>query len=380
MIADPKAATLLAQSGHFIDPASGSVIPPIYPSTTYARDEAFNLYHPGHLYTRDDDPTMRQVEILLANLEQGADAMLYCSGMSAVAGVFTNLRPGDHIVIQKSLFYGVIKWPMRFCARWQIDLDFFDVTVPGDLERLIRPGKTRMIWIETPSNPFLHVVDIAACAELAHAAGAVLVVDSTTATPILSNPILFGADLVVHSATKYLGGHSDVLAGLVVTARRDQWWEVMQLERQSLGPIPTPQSAWMLNRSLRTLSVRMERHCQNAQKVAEFLDQDARVEKVYYPGLPNHPGHDLAKRQMRGGFSGLLSFQAGADAERSLEIAGRLRLIYRATSLGSTESLLDHRFTVEGGGDYGAQPNLLRISVGLEDADDLIADLDQALG
>lgn len=380
MTSDLNPATLLAQSGHFIDPASGSVIPPIYPSTTFARDEDFNLYHPGHLYTRDDDPTMRGVELLLANLEGAADAMLYCSGMSAVAGVFTNLRPGDHIVIQKSLFYGVIKWPKRFCERWQIDLDFFDCTIPGDLERLVQPGRTRMVWIETPSNPFLHVVDITACADIAHAAGAILVVDSTTATPILTNPIAFGADLVVHSATKYLGGHSDVLAGLVVTAKRDQWWEIMQMERQSLGPIPTPQSAWMLNRSLRTLAVRMAQHCQNAQKIAEFLAQDKRVERVYYPGLPDHPGHDLAKKQMKGGFSGLLSFQAGRDATESLAIAGRLRLIYRATSLGSTESLLDHRFTVEGGGDYGAQPNLLRISVGLEDADDLIRDLDRALG
>ena len=375
-----KPATILAQSGHYLDPVTGSIIPPIYPSATFARDENFNLVNPDHLYTRDDDPTIRHVELLLAPLEQGEDAMLYASGMSAVAGVFTNLRPGDHVVIQKSLFYGLIKWPKRFCERWQIDLDFFDVTVPGDLERLMRPGQTKMVWIETPSNPFLHVVDIAAHAAIAHDAGAILVVDSTTATPILSQPIAFGADLVVHSATKYISGHSDVLAGLVVTARKDAWWEVMQMERQSLGPIPSPHAAAMLNRSLRTLSLRMERHCQSAQKIAEFLHADPRVERVYYPGLSDHPNHDLARRQMPNGFSGLLSFQAGRNAAESLAIAGRLQVIYRATSLGSTESLLDHRFTVESGSDYGAQPNLLRISVGLEDADDVIRDLDRALG
>jgi cystathionine gamma-synthase len=376
---DLAPATMLAQSGHYIDPVTGSIIPPIYPSATFARDRDFKLIHPDHLYTRDDDPTLRPVELMLATLEKAADAMLYCSGMSAVAGVFTNLRPGDHVVIQKSLFYGVIKWPKRFCERWQIDLDFFDVTVPGDLERLIQPGRTRMVWIETPSNPFLHVVDISACAAAAHEAGAILVVDSTTATPILSNPIDFGADLVVHSATKYIGGHSDVLAGLVVTAKKDDWWEVMQLERQSLGPIPSPHAAAMLSRSLRTLALRVERHCQNAQAVAAFLQADRRVKKVFYPGLPDHPNHDLARRQMRG-FSGLLSFQAGRDAEESLAIAGRLNVIYRATSWGSTESLLDHRFTVESGSDYGSPPDLLRISVGLEDVNDLIADLDQALG
>jgi cystathionine gamma-synthase len=259
-----------------------------------------------------------------------------------------------------------------------VALHQFEGSDPASLERVVHAAKPTIVWIETPSNPMLEVVDIARAAEVAHAAGALLGVDSTAATPILTRPLALGADLVMHSATKYLNGHSDVLAGVLVTKRADERWAAIRAERHDAGALLGPFEAWLLLRGLRTLALRVRQASENALAVAGFLKDHPKVERVLYPGLPTHPQHAVAQRQMAGGFGGLLSFQVRGDAAAALGVASRLQLIARATSLGGTESVIEHRYTIEGAA-TGVPPNLLRLSLGIEDRDDLIADLAQAL-
>jgi len=280
--------------------------------------------------------------------------------------------------VQRPIYYGTLAWLAKFCARREISLHHFDGAHPTSLERAVAASKPAIVWIETPSNPMLDVVDIARAAEIAHGSGALLAVDSTAATPILSRPLALGADLVMHSATKYLNGHSDVLAGVLVTKQIDERWSAIRADRHDAGALLGPFEAWLLLRGLRTLALRVRQASESALAVARFLAGHSGIERVRYPGLPNHPRHDLARRQMVGGCGGLLSFQVKGNADAALAIAGRLQLIARATSLGGTESLIEHRFTIEGAA-TGVPPNLLRLSVGIEDADDLIADLAQAL-
>jgi cystathionine gamma-synthase len=298
--------------------------------------------------------------------------------MAAIAALFRTLRRGEAIVVQRPIYYGTLAWLARFCAHREIALGHFDGADPTGLERTARETRPAIVWIETPSNPLLHVVDIARAAEIAHAAGALLAVDSTAATPILTRPLALGADLVMHSATKYLNGHSDVLAGALVTKQIDERWSAIRADRHDAGALLGPFEAWLLLRGLRTLALRVRQASKNALAVARFLETHHKVERVLYPGLPGHPRHDLARRQMAGGCGGLLSFQVKGDADTALAVAGRLQLIARATSLGGTESVIEHRFTIEGAA-TGVPPNLLRLSVGIEDPDDLIADLAQAL-
>jgi cystathionine gamma-synthase len=373
-----KPATVLAQLGHYTDPATGGLVPPVQPSTTFARTPDNALVNPAHTYARDDLPGYGQVEAVLCALEGGAEALVFPSGMAAIAALFRTLRRGEAIAVQRPIYYGTLAWLAKFCAHREIGLQHFEGGDPASLERVVRAVKPAIVWIETPSNPMLDLVDIASAAEAAHAAGAVLAVDSTAATPMLTRPLARGADLVMHSATKYLNGHSDLLAGVLVIKQSDQRWAAIKADRHDAGALLGPFEAWLLLRGLRTLALRVRQACDHALAVARFLEGHPKVQRVLYPGLPSHAQHALAQRQMDDGFGGLLSFQVKGGAAEALAVAGRLRLIARATSLGGTESLIEHRFTIEGTA-TGVPPNLLRLSVGIEDQDDLIADLGQAL-
>ena len=373
-----RAATVLGQLGHYIDPATGGLVPPVQPSTTFARNETYALLNPAHTYGRDDSPGYPQAEAVLCALEGGAEALVFPSGMAAIAALFRTLRRGDAIVVQRPIYYGTLAWLAKFCARREVRLHHFEGADPTSLERTVPAAKPAIVWIETPSNPMLDVVDIARAAEIAHAAGALLAVDSTAATPILTRPLALGADLVMHSATKYLNGHSDLLAGVLVTKQVDERWSAIRADRHDAGALLGPFEAWLLLRGLRTLALRVRQASENASAIARFLDDQPNVERVLYPGLRSHPKHALAQRQMESACGGLLSFQVKGDGAAALAVAGRLRVIARATSLGGTESLIEHRFTIEGAA-TGVPPNLLRLSVGIEDVDDLIADLAQAL-
>ena len=371
-----KRSTLAAQAMGGSDPATRAVVPPLVASAPYERAPD-GSYPGGHTYTRDQNPTYDRCEALLARLEEGHEALLFGSGMAAATTVFETLAPGDHVIAPAEMYFTVRCWLQDGAARGRFSLDL----VPnGDLDALrrsLRPGATRIVWVETPANPSGAVTDIAATAEIAHAAGARMVVDSTVATPVLCRPLRLGADLVMHSATKQLNGHSDVLAGALVTARDDETWARIRHERANRGAVLGPFEAWLLLRGMRTLFLRVPRSAANAQRVAEALAQHPAVTAVLYPGLPGHPGHDIARRQMQGGFGPLVSLRVGTAA-RARQVAGALRLFRNATSLGGVESLVEHRAPVEGPG-TPVPDDLLRLSIGIEDAGDLIADLEQAL-
>jgi cystathionine gamma-synthase len=373
-----RPATLAAQLGHYLDPASGGVVPPWQPSTTFARDPGYNPLRQGQVYGRDDAPGYRDLERVLCALEGGAEALVFPSGMAAIAALFGTLERGEAVVVQRPIYYGTLAWLGGFCARREIALHTFAGADPDGLARALEGVKPALVWIETPSNPMLDVVDIAKAADLAHAAGALLAVDSTAASPILTRPLALGADLVMHSATKVLNGHSDVLAGVLVTKAADDRWAAIRRERHDGGAILGTFEAWLVLRGLRTLAIRVERASANALAVARFLETHPQVEQVLYPGLPSHPAHEVACRQMEGGFGGLLSFLVKGGVAEALAVAGRLEVIVRATSLGGIETLIEHRHSIEPEGS-GVPANLLRLSVGLEDQDDLLADLAQAL-
>ena len=353
------------------DPATGAVVPPIHLATTYARDAAYQLIG-GRDYTRDKNPTMVVAEQLLASLEGGAAALVMASGMAAATAVFRAwLRPGQHAIVPRTCYYGLRNWAVQFAAAWNVAIDLVDTTDLAAVRAALRPA-TKLVWIETPANPTWEVTDIAAVAELAHGADARLAVDSTCATPVHSRPLALGADLVMHSATKYLAGHSDVLAGALVTARLDDAWAALGELRHTEGAMLGPVEAWLLQRGMRTLFARVERQSRTASGLAHRLAN--RGVAVDYPGLASHPQHALAARQMTGGFGGMLSIRV----PRPLDVIAKLRVWTPATSLGGVESLIEHRFTVEGP-TSPTPPELLRLSVGLEHEDDLFDDLVQAL-
>lgn len=373
-----KPATLLARGGHQPEAPFGDVAPPIHPSTNFARDEAYQPINPAGTYSRDANPTYALPERLIAELEGGAEALLFASGMAAAAALIQALRPGDHIVAPRVMYWGLRDWLITFCADWGLGLDLFDTTQPDAVRAAIQPGRTKLVWIETPCNPSWDIIDIAAAAEAAHAAGAMLAVDSTSATPMITRPLSFGADIVHHSATKYLNGHGDVVAGALVTARADDLWSRVRANRASGGAVLGPFEAWLLQRGLRTLHVRVERASASALAIARHFERHPKVAAVLYPGLEAHPGHAIARRQMDGGFGGMLSLRIQGDARAALAVAGRVRIFVRSTSLGGVESLIEHRASIEGP-KSPIPPDLLRLSIGLEDAGDLIADLEQAL-
>ncbi|HET7506011.1 MAG TPA: PLP-dependent aspartate aminotransferase family protein, partial [Kofleriaceae bacterium] len=365
-----KPETVAAQALHSIDPSTGAIVPPIQLATTYARDALYATR--GMTYTRDENPTPVAAERVIAALEGGAAALVFASGMAATTTAIRTLcKPGDHILTPRVGYYGLRSWVERFCARWGVAHDAVDATDLAAVQRALRPT-TRLVWIETPANPSWDVTDIAGVAELAHGVGALVAVDSTCATPVHSQPIALGADLVMHSATKYLAGHSDVLAGVLVCARADAAWADILLARHDEGACIGPFEAYLLLRGLRTLFARVERASRTAHHLAEQLA--ARGVTVRYPGLPSHPQHAIAARQMQRGFGGMLSIEVGGGAARALEVIRRLRVWIPATSLGGVESLVEHRHTVEGPTTI-APPDLLRLSVGLEHEADLLDDL-----
>lgn len=371
--------TVLAQAMHYLDPVNGGIVPGVQMATTYARDQDYELRAPGISYGRDKNPTYLIAEQVVAELEGGAGALLFSSGLAAAAALFYTLKPGDHVVAPVIMYHGLRDWLMQFCENWKVDIDYFDTTVDGALEAAIKPDRTRIVWIETPANPTWDVTDIAAAADLAHAAGARLAVDSTVATPLLTRPLALGADFVFHSATKYLNGHSDVIAGVLVAKADDDQWQAVRFQRTFGGAILGPMEAWLLLRGMRTMHLRVQRSSESAMIIARELEGHGRIARVLYPGLESHPGHAIARRQMQGGFSGLLSVLVDGDAAATRAVAARTRVFVPATSLGGVESLIEHRATVEGP-NSPVVPNLLRLSVGIEDVTDLMADLDQALG
>jgi len=369
--------TQIAQLCHYIDQVSGAVTPPLHLSTTFARDDEYELIG-EHIYGRVGSPTCDHVEQIVAMLEGGEDALLFASGMAAIATVAETLSTGQHIVAPRIMYYAAQDWFRRLSEKRDIGLTLFDATDPNGLTNAIRPGETAMVWIETPLNPTWDVIDIEAAATAAHDAGAILVCDSTVSPPVTTRALDLGADIVFHSATKYLNGHSDVTAGILVSKAKTPLWEEIRSVRASLGGTAGPFEAWLLLRGMRTLFVRFDRSSENAQKIARHFEGHPAIERVLYPGLESHPGHEIARRQMTDGFGGMLSLLIKGGWDEAQQVATRTRLFIPATSLGGVESLIEHRVAVESPTSDVPQ-NLLRLSVGIEDVEDLIRDLEQAL-
>ncbi|HEX4570840.1 MAG TPA: aminotransferase class I/II-fold pyridoxal phosphate-dependent enzyme [Dongiaceae bacterium] len=368
--------TLCAQALGWIDPTTKAIVPPIHLATTFERDPD-NEYRNGRSYIRENNPSWDQVESLLTRLEGGADTLLFSSGMAAATAPFLALKPGDHVIAPNVMYWGLRKWLLGR-VEWGLAVELAEMTDLSQVAALIRPGRTRLVWAESPANPMWQVVDLAALAEIAHGAGAVLAVDSTSATPMLTRPIALGADLVMHAATKYLNGHSDVLAGTLTAARKDEFWEGLRGLRTSGGAVPGSFEAWLLLRGMRTLPLRVRQCSANALHLAENLQRHPAIAEVLYPGLASHPQHALARRQMQGGFGGMLSIRVKGGQAAAIRCAARVKLWKRATSLGGVESLIEHRASIEGPG-TPVPGDLLRLSAGIESAEELLGDLEQAL-
>ncbi|CAN5783101.1 cystathionine gamma-synthase [soil metagenome] len=367
--------TLAVHAGRHIDPGSGAVMAPINLSTTFER-KADGSYTDDNVYSRSNNPNRRALEECLTALEGGATAAAFASGMAATMSLFQALAPGDHVIGPDDVYFGTGRLAQELFGGWGIDYTVADMTDLDQVRQAIR-ATTKMIWVETPSNPLLKITDIAAISRLAHQAAAICVVDNTWPSPICQQPLHQGADIVMHSTTKYLGGHSDLLGGALIARENDPFFQRVRMIQQLGGAVPSPFDCWLLHRSLATLPYRMRGHCENALKVARFLTTQPRVAAVHYPGLESHPGFANAQRQMSS-FGGMLSIQVQGGASDALAVANKVKLFTQATSLGGVESLIEHRYSVEGPTSR-TPANLLRISVGLEHAEDLIADLAQAL-
>ena len=367
----------IAQACHYVDEVTGGISPPLQFSTTYSRDPGYG--HIGNYsYSRADNPSWEVLEKVCAELDGGADAKCFASGMAAVCAFFETVNAGEYVVAPRIMYHGSQDWLRRISEKRSIGLGLFDAGDIEDLRRAVQPGKTSVVWIETPVNPTWDVIDIALAAEIAHEAGAILAVDGTVASPVTTRALQYGADIVFHSATKYLNGHSDVVAGILVTAKRDERWEDIKLVRTLTGGVLGPFEAWLLLRGMRTLFVRFEKASQSALRLARHFEGHPQLQQVLYPGLESHPGHEIAKRQMTQGFGGMLSLLVEGGADEAKRIAGKTRLFVRATSLGGVESLIEHRASVEGPLSEVPQ-NLLRLSIGIENCQDLINDLEQSL-
>lgn len=369
--------TIAAQALGWVDDKTREVVGQIHTSTTYIRD-ADNQYRSGRVYARDHNPTFDQPEAVLNALEGGHQTLLFASGMAAATAVFQALNPGDHVVAPKVMYWSLRNWLKTFATRWGLVIEFVDATDLGEVRAAVVPGKTRLVWVESPANPLWNITDIAATCEIAHAAGALVAVDSTVATPVLTRPIEHGADIVMHAATKYLNGHSDVVAGTLTAASDSETWQRIRAIRAQIGGIAGPFEAWLLTRGMRTLYPRVRTACANAERIATHFVADARVAEVLYPGLPGFAGHAIAQRQMKGGYGGMMSIRLAGGEAAAIAVAAHTGIWKRATSLGGVESLIEHRASVEGEG-TPAPRDLLRLSVGIESADDLIGDLEQAI-
>jgi cystathionine gamma-synthase len=372
-----KPATIAAQALGWIDETTRAVSPPIHPSSTFVRD-ADNQYRSGRSYARADNPTYDQAEAVLAALENGAAAALFASGMAAATAVFLSLKPGDHVLAPKAIYWLLRSWLLSFATDWGLKVEFVDMTDLTAIKAATRRGATKLIWTETPANPTWDITDLAAVAEIAHAAGARLAVDSTVATPVCTRPLDLGADIVMHSATKYLNGHSDLIGGALVTRVADAHWTRLKELRVQLGGVPGAFEAWLLLRGMRTLFPRVRTAAVSAQAIAEHFTGHALVDHVLYPGLASFAGHAVAARQMQGGFGGMLSIRVKGGERAAIATAAHVRIWKRATSIGGVESLIEHRASVEG--PHSPCPkDLLRLSVGVEETSDLIGDLEAAL-
>lgn len=370
-------ATRAAQALRRIDPHSGAITPAIELSSTFARDEDY-APRQAYIYARDGGPTVEHAEALLADLDGAAGTLLFASGMAALVTLMETLRAGDHVAAPRVMYHGAISWLRRLAERRRIEVSFFDASEAGALRAALRPGRTRLLWIESPTNPNWEVIDVADAAQAARDAGALLAVDCTAAPPCTMRALELGADLAFHSGTKYLGGHSDLTAGVLSVARRDALWDELRVLRSLTGCVIGGFEAWLLIRGVRTLFLRYERASANALALALHFERRPGVERVLYPGLPSHPGHAIAARQMTGGFGGMLSLLVNGGVARARDVARFTQVFVPATSLGGVESLIEHRKAVEGP-DSMVADNLLRLSTGIEDAGDLIADLEQAL-
>jgi cystathionine gamma-synthase len=366
--------TIAIHSGNTVKSATGDVTQAISLSTTFFRDEQGG-YPGGHMYSRVSNPNRLALENLLAALEHGEEACAFSSGNTAGMTVFQALKPGSHIIAPDDMYWG-FKKQLQSIFTGILEIDFIDLTDTSKIEESVKEN-TAMIWVETPSNPLLKITDLAAISKIAKAHQLIFACDSTFASPCLQNPILFGADLVMHSSTKYIGGHSDVLGGALITAKKDEFWERIRNIQQIGGAVPSPFDCFLLIRSIKTLPYRMRGHSANGMALAEFLESHPNVEAVYYPGLSSHPQHTIAKSQMSD-FGGMLSILVKGSVENAKAVVNKVRLFTQATSLGGVESLIEHRASVEGPETKTPQ-NLIRISVGLEHIDDLIEDFKQAL-
>jgi cystathionine gamma-synthase len=372
-----KPRTLAAQALGAVDPITKAVVPPLHSATTFLRD-ADNQYRAGYVYARAQNPTVRHAEAVLAALEGAPAALLFGSGMAAATAVVLALPASAHIVASRVMYWAFRNWLTDQAPRFGYRVSIVDTADLAAVTRAVQPGATQLVFVETPANPLWTITDIAAVAEVARSAGARLCVDSTIASPALTQPLALGADIVMHSASKYLNGHSDVIAGALATARADAFWEDIQAIRTRHGGILGPFEAWLLLRGMRTLELRVKAQSESAALLATRLARHPEVTEVLYPGLRQHPGHDIAARQMNGGFGGMLSIRVRGGEAHAIATAARVALWMRATSLGGVESLIEHRASAEGAGSV-CPPDLLRLSVGLEDPDDLYADLDRAL-
>lgn len=367
--------TIGVHAGHAPDPATASISPPIHLSTTFERATDGNYPH-GFSYSRVANPNRNQLETCLAALEGGSEALAFASGVAAAMTLFQALEPGDHVICSQDAYHGVQRLLREVMQPWQLRTSFVDVTNLDALRTACTPA-TKLIWVETPSNPLLKITDLAAVADIARQVHAVTVCDNTFATPVLQSPFDYGIDFVMHSSTKYLGGHSDVLGGALVARTAHPLAERLRLLQSEAGAVPSPFDCWLLLRGAATLALRIRAQSQSALILAEHLAQHPAVEQVFHPGLSTHPGHALAARQMRG-FGAMLSFTLRGGERAAMQVAANVKLFTRATSLGSVESLIEHRASMEGP-DTLTPRNLVRVSVGLEHIDDLLADLDQAL-
>ncbi len=374
----PRFETRAIHAGQDPDAVYGAVNVPIYQTSTYAQD---GVDRPKVWdYARGGNPTREALQQALAALEGGDRGFCFASGLAAETSLLLTLRPGDHVVLADDVYGGTYRLLTRVLSEWGLTSSTCDLTDPEALEATIRET-TRIVWLETPSNPLLKIVDISAAASVAHDAGARVVVDNTFATPALQRPLELGADAVVHSVTKYLGGHSDLIGGAIVTSDPG-WIERLAFLTNAVGAVPGPMDCYLALRGVKTLAIRMRAHCEGAQRIADWLAADGRVQEVFYPGLAGHPGHEVAVRQMSG-FGGMVSFTA-ASAEDAVRIAGATHLFFLAESLGGVESLIEvpgpMTHASVAGSDLEVAPELVRLSVGIEHPDDLIADLDSALG
>jgi len=368
--------TLAVHAGHAPDPATGAVTPPIQLSTTYERAPDGSLPH-GYIYSRYANPNRDALERCLAALEGGTAAAAFSSGQAATMTVFQALEPGAHVVVTEDAYFGTIKLLRDLFEGRGLTLSLVDARDPAAVAAAIRE-ETKLVWLETPSNPLLAITDLRVVAAIARKRGVRVAVDNTWATPVLQRPLELGCDLVMHSTTKYLGGHSDTLGGAVVGREDDELFSRIRAIQSLGGAVPSPFESWLVLRGIRSLPYRVRGHCAHARAVAEFLARHPAVETVHYPGLSSHAGHAVAASQMSD-FGGMLSVQVRGGASDALRVAARVELCTRATSLGGPESLIEHRYSVEGAGSR-APENLLRLSVGLEHPDDIIADLKHALG